>query len=131
MMLMRGGWMALIVVLLGAGSGQAADLEFAEAFAVPETRAAALKTLIPGTEDYYYYHCLQAQHEKKPEAVPPLLKLWIKRYGHTPRVAEIRNRQALLGYDQDHAKTLAFLRWRLGLHFNHQKRILNPKTHYP
>ncbi|MHC4883866.1 MAG: hypothetical protein ACYTGH_02155 [Planctomycetota bacterium] len=125
----RSGWVVLVVLM--AVQARAADLEFLESFALAESREEALKTLIPGTEDYYYYHCLHAQNEKKPDTVESLLKLWIKRYGHSQRVKEIRNRQALLGYEQDHRKTLDFLRWRLGLHFNHQKRVLNPKTSHP
>ena len=55
---------------------RAGDIGFAEEFALAKDRAEALKKLIPGTEDYYYYHCLHylniGQNDK---AVSPLQAL--------------------------------------------------------
>ena len=36
----------------------AGEVGFIEDFALARDRAASLRQLIPGTEDYYYYHCL-------------------------------------------------------------------------
>ena len=56
------------------GSVAAADeVGFVEDFALSRDRAAALRQLIPGTEDYYYYHCLHylnsEQYAKAPSCV--------------------------------------------------------------
>ena len=40
----------------------AADIDFTEDFALAKDRALALTKLIPGTEDFYYYHCLHYQN---------------------------------------------------------------------
>ena len=49
---------ALATGLLLTPTSRAADVGYAEDFALARDRAAALTRLIPGTEDYYYYHCL-------------------------------------------------------------------------
>src|SRR5262245_57153602 len=49
---------ALAAGLLLTPTSRAADVGYAEDFALAKDRAAALGQLIPGTEDYYYYHCL-------------------------------------------------------------------------
>ena len=41
-------------------SATAGDIGFVEDFALAKDRAAALKQLIPGTEDYYFYHTTAA-----------------------------------------------------------------------
>ncbi|NIO42623.1 MAG: hypothetical protein GTO41_22245, partial [Burkholderiales bacterium] len=70
---------------------------------------------VPGTEAYYYYHCLHYQNTQQFDRVDELLGPWIKRRGETELVREIQNRQALLTYDQDPSATLDYLRRKLGL----------------
>jgi hypothetical protein len=110
---------------------QAADISFAETFALATDRDKALEQLIPGSEDFYYYHCLHSQNTEQWEKVPPLLEAWIARYHRTPRVIEIENRQALLRYAKDPKKTLDLIRERLNLHFSHQREELNKKPNLP
>ena len=43
------------------------DLEFLESFALGDKKK-ALSALVPGTEDYYYYHCLRHEHERDEQA---------------------------------------------------------------
>lgn len=110
--------------LLGslAFSTAAGEIGFLEEFSLAVDRDAALKQLIPGTEDYYYYHCLNYQNSGQLDKVQPLLKLWIQRYTRTARVVEIEHRQALLQYDKEPKATLAYLIGRLGVQFNHQRQ---------
>jgi len=115
----------------GDAAAHAADISFAETFALASDREKALEQLIPGSEDFYYYHCLHAQNTEQWEKVPPLLKAWIARYHHTPRVIEIENRQALLRYAKDPKKALDLIRDRLNLHFAHQREELNKKPNLP
>ena len=56
-------------VLIQAFS-QAGEIGFIEDFSFSKDRTEALKKLIPGTEDYYYYHALHylntSQYNYKP-----------------------------------------------------------------
>ena len=119
---------AAVLFLLPSVSLTANDIGFIEKFALARDRSEPLKQLIPGTEDYYYYHCLHLQHQQKFGEVENLLAQWIKRYRYTGRVEEIRNRQALLQYDKDPKKALAFIKQRLNLRFDHQKKVMRGQS---
>lgn len=110
---------------------EAGEIRFVEDFALAPDRAVPLKQLIPGTEDYYYYHCLHLQHTEQFDKVPELLTAWTQRFGETQRVWQVRTRQALLTYDRNGKDSLDFLRRRLGLNFNHRKEELNPELKLP
>src|SRR3954469_14829517 len=101
----------------------AGDIGFVEDFALAKDRTHALKQLIPGTEDYSYYHCLHYLNSGQYEKVEPLTKLWYERHRQTARLTEIQTRHALLTYDKDPKRTLEYVRGRLGLHFDHQKEV--------
>ena len=107
------------------------EIGFIERFALAEDRSAATSELIPGTEDFYFFNALLAQQENRLADVDALLETWIKRHGSTPRVLEIQNRQALLRYSDDPQKTLAFLKDRLGLQFNHQQARRDARPNFP
>ncbi len=122
---------ALFVVQLASVVHAADEIGFIEEFALAEDRELALEQLIPGTEDFYYYHALHHQNEGSYEEVEKLLPAWIKRHGETRRVWEIRHRQALLRYSDDPKATLAHLKKHLKLSFNHQKEVLRKKPNLP
>ena len=109
----------------------AEEIRYVEDFALAKDRAAALKQLIPGTEDYYYYHCLHYQHTEQFDKADELLSAWIKRHNYTQRVHEILNRQALLQYETKPDAALKRIRERLGLNFNHQREVLGRKPNLP
>jgi hypothetical protein len=113
----------LIVSALVAVSSAvwAAEVGFIEDFSLATDREAALKQLIPGTEDYYYYVCLNHQNQGRLDQADETLKAWIARYNRTPRVLEMENRQALLRYAVQPRPSLDFIIRQLGLPFNHQK----------
>ena len=68
----------LLVSVLGLrATAQNAMTGFAEEFAVSDDRAALLEKLIPGTEAWYYYRCLERQHSGALDEVPPILDAWI------------------------------------------------------
>jgi hypothetical protein len=112
--------LALLVVGSPA-AGQGMPIGFAEDWALATDRTKVLAQLIPGTKDYYYYHCRQHQDTGAFDKVEPLLRAWTQRHGRTARVLEIENRQALLTFEKTPAKTLAFLQQRLKLRFEHQR----------
>src|SRR5438105_4370862 len=105
-------------------AAEADDVEFVEDFALAKDRAASLRQLIPGTEDYYYYHCLHYLNTGQFDKIDALTKPWHERHGQTARLTEIQTRHALLTYEKNPEKSLAFLKNHLGLHFDHQKETL-------
>ena len=107
------------------------ELEQLEALSLDTDRAGALEQLIPGTEDYYFYHCLHHQQQGRLAEVEPLLKTWVKRHSETSRVREIRDRQALLLYPSQPVDSLEHIRRRLNLTFDHQREVEGAKTDYP
>jgi len=132
------GWnktlVGLCLVFLALPSGTAAvagEIDYAEDFALAPDRAVPLKQLIPGTEDYYFYHCLHFQNTEQYAQVEQLLQDWIKRHNYTPRVREILNRQALLTYAANPTKSLDYLRQQLNLQFHHQRERLDAKPDLP
>jgi hypothetical protein len=118
--------------LCGAVAGPAQEIGYLEKFSLADDRAGALKDLIPGTEEYYYYHCLYYQNTGQLAKVEELLPLWIERNNnaHTPRIEEIRNRQALLSYDIDSTKSIELLKERFKLQFDHMKKIAGENPGY-
>jgi len=104
---------------------------FAEKFALAENRSEAIKELVPGTEEFYFYSALLAQLEDRLGDVEGILEPWIKRHGESPRVVEIRNRQALLEYGEKPAESLAYLKRVMGLRFEHQRQRLDQKPNFP
>ena len=77
-------------------------------------RAKVLATLIPGTEDFYYWQCRERLDARDFATVRKTLATWITRIGRNARVDEIELRTALFGFDQDRDGTFAFLRQRFG-----------------
>jgi len=107
------------------------EISFDEKFALAQDRKQALQQLIPGTEDYYYYHCLVHEQEGQKDEVRKLLETWVKRHGWTTRAIEIANRQALLQLESDPKTSYEYVRRQLNLTFNHQREIEGQATHYP
>ncbi|MFO0870347.1 MAG: hypothetical protein U0935_15580 [Pirellulales bacterium] len=118
-------WSACVAGVAGG------EIGFVEDFSLAPDRTVPLKQLIPGTEDYYYYHALHLLHSEQFEKVRELLGPWVQRHNRTPRVVEIETRLALLTYSQDPQKTLDFLRRRLNLPFNHQREIVGAAPDLP
>ena len=124
----------IVVILVTAAiaiSGYAQEIGFVEKFSLAEDRSVPLRELIPGTEDYYYYHCLHAQNEGRLKDVRPLLAQWVKRTGHTTLAREIESRQALLEYDKNPRQSLDYIVQRLNIQFNHQRQQLKPDVDLP
>ena len=121
----------VMLAAVAAATVRGGEIGFAEDFALAPDRGEALKQLIPGTEDYYFYHCLHYQHQGEFGKVTDLMKLWAQRHGSTQRYHEIENRQALLLYEKDPKKSLEFVRNRIGVNFNHYKEELEKKPNLP
>ena len=123
---------ALIAVLyLLPTHTRAADIGYVEDFALAKDRATALQQLIPGTEDYYYYHALHALNTGNHDAALSNFKPWIGRHGHSARVTEIQVRHALLTYEKNPQASLGFLKSHLGLQFNHEREVVGAIPQLP
>src|ERR1700692_3912385 len=84
----------LMVSMAAAG-----EIGYVEDFALAKDRAARLRQLIPGTEDYYYYSCLHLLNTEQFDQVEALPRPWLARFGQTARLTEIQTRHALLTYE--------------------------------
>ena len=51
-----------VLFLLYGGVAVSGEIGFIEKFSLAEDRTVPLDELVPGTEDYYFYHCLHYQH---------------------------------------------------------------------
>lgn len=123
---------ALLGVAFGTPTGsQAQSLDYSETFALATDRDQALKQLIPGTEQYYYYHCLHYQHLGKFEQVEKLMEAWTRRNRNSPLLQQIRNRQALLTYSQQPQATLDYLINHLNLRFDHRAQLPDARPELP
>jgi hypothetical protein len=117
--------------LLLAGAAAAGEVGYIEDFALARDRAASLRQLIPGTEDYYYYHCLHFLNTEQFEKVEEFTRPWLARFGQTPRLTEIQTRYALLTYARDPQRSLNYLRTHLNLQFNHQRAVVGAVPNLP
>jgi len=128
---------AMLLSLAGMGTSsqfvvaQGHEPGYIEDFALSPDRAKALAQLIPGTEDYYYYHSLNALNQRQFEKLGTYTKPWLERFGKTQRLIEIETRAALLGYDRDPKKTFDYLRNRIGVHYNHEKEFTGVAPNLP
>lgn len=90
-----------------------------------------LQELIPGTEDYYFFHALHYQNTGKAKELGEIMTQWAKRNADSTLLQEIRNRQLLLDFDRDPKGALETLRKLLGVTFDHQQERLNAKPDLP
>ena len=128
------GVLAILSAICSNSVGK--EIGFIEDFSLASDRSVPLSQLIPGTDDYYYFHCLDAQNNEKFDEVSTLLKAWEKTRGSSqfsrmPQVREIRHRQALLTYSRNAKQTLEYLKRELGLRFGHQRERLNGDSKLP
>ena len=121
----------LLTVLAMARYAHAQEIGFAEDFALAKDRAKALQSLIPGTEDYLFYHCLHALNTEQFDKAKVYFQPWLEAFGETPRYKELRLRHALLTYGRDPEGTLAHLRHLYGLRFDHQREITGGSPNLP
>lgn len=121
---------ALVGTLLSL-PGRASEVGFIEDFSLSTDRAAALKQLIPGTEDYYYYNALHLLNTEQYGRVAEFTTPWYERFRQTPRYTEIKLRHALLTYEKDPKFALSYITGHLGLYFNHQRETVGVSPALP
>ncbi len=112
-----------VIVLCLATGARAGELGFAEEFALSKDRAETLKKLIPGTEDYYYFHALHYLNIGENDKAVAFFKTWFERFNQTARLTEMQTRHALLNYEKNPQQSLDYFKNKLGLNFYHQKIV--------
>jgi hypothetical protein len=128
---MKHSMIRLAGALFFVSMATAGEVGYIEDFALAKDRAASLRQLIPGTEDYYYYHCLHYLNTEQFDKTEELTKPWLQRLGQTPRLTEIQTRHALLTYPRNPERSLAYLRNHLNLRFDHQKVVVGAVPDLP
>ena len=123
-------WTLAVAWSLGA---MAQEIGYVEQFALSTNRADALKDLVPGTDDFYYYHALHAQNTGQRAVFQETIDRWIReRNGSTTDPArELLNRQAMLDYEKDPAKTLSYLRNQLNPFLGHARKTGERRSDAP
>jgi hypothetical protein len=113
-----------------SASALAEEIGFVETYVLAKDKDEAIKQLIPGTDDYYYYQCLRHQSAGQYEQVDAVVQKWLERRKNNtcPQIIEIQHRQALLGYKTDPAKSLKYLTDKLDLRFDQQRQIAVKST---
>ena len=112
-------------------TARAGEIGFVEEYALAEDRQGVLLKLVPGTEEFFYFHALHLLNTEQYGAVEPLLAEWVKGHGETPRVWEIRSRKALLTFATDPQGTVAYLERRLGVSYPHERLLPGAEPQLP
>jgi hypothetical protein len=122
--------LVLATVSLARGDN---EIGFIERFALAPDREKVLTELVPGTEDYYFFHALHYQNTRQAPKLATILDSWRKRYPDpsSQRRKVIENREALLAYDADPKRTLDFLKRFFNLQFNHVQDRRDQKPDLP
>ncbi|MCC7398444.1 MAG: hypothetical protein IT455_15345, partial [Planctomycetes bacterium] len=120
-----------LAALTAALHAQGTPIGFEETWALAQDRAKVVNTLIPGTDDFYYYHCRERLDARDFATVRKVLPTWIERHGENQRVVEVQNRLALLAIEDDPQATFTLLRRRLGVTFDHQPVVPGAKSDLP
>jgi len=97
------------------------EIGYIEEFALSPNRAEILKQLIPGTEEYYYFHALHYQNTRQAKPLADTLAQWQKRFPKSGQRKQILHREALLNYGNDPKGSLEYIRREMNLNFNHQQ----------
>ncbi|WP_164101567.1 hypothetical protein [Candidatus Laterigemmans baculatus] len=117
-----------LLALAALASPRAAVAEpigWIERYALAPDRSAVLAELIPGSEEYFFFHALHYQVTGELERAEAILSDWEKarQEGHVsgqPQdIQAIRDRQRLLTYGASPERTIEYLKNRLNIRHNH------------
>lgn len=111
--------LALLALLSPFAAAQ--PLDWIERYALASNRAKVLAELIPGSEEHYFYHCLNYQVTGELDKAEALLAQWKAdvRASHSGYLQGIEDRQRLLTYRTSPDRTVDYLRNRLNVRWDH------------
>jgi autotransporter-associated beta strand protein len=108
------------------------EIGFIERFALAADREKALGELVPGSEEYYFFHALHYQNVRDNAKLNQILNQWRERVPDENEARRIiLNREAILGYERDPQATLKYLIERLGIRHDHQRELRDQKPALP
>lgn len=108
------------------------EIGFIERFALAADREKALGELVPGSEEYYFFHALHYQNIRDAAKLNDILNQWRKRSpneNYQRRIIE--NREAIINYERDPQATLRYLIDRLNIRHDHQQEVRDKKPDLP
>ncbi|MCA9718917.1 MAG: hypothetical protein KC468_29890, partial [Myxococcales bacterium] len=102
-----------------------------EQFALADDREAVLDKMIPGSEDAFSYRCLHLQNEGRLDEADALIEQAHARGVRQQLLDRLRDRQALLRFESDPARSCARVQERLGLSFTPARARSSEAEEYP
>lgn len=121
-----------LVPVLASSAFAENEIGFIERFALAADREKVLGELVPGSEDYYFYHALHYQNTRNTTKYADILAQWKKRFpDEVEQRRVIENREALLTYDVSPQATLAYLKEQLGIEHHHEQEARDQKPNLP
>lgn len=111
----------------------ASPIGLMERFALADDRESILAELIPGSDDYFFYHCLHYQNTSQLDRAEAILKDWSasRKGSMTALMQSMTDRQRLLTYDQTPKQTIDYFVDRLGIQLNHAPPAKKGTRRYP
>ncbi len=128
-----GAVLTLLMLSHSLSTAHAEPIGLIERYALAEDRQAVLDELIPGSVEFYYYHCLHYQVSGQLDLAEAKLQEWEndKQAQNSPLLVGIRDRQRLLTYGTSPDRTITYLRQRLGIRLDHAARPIRGQRQYP
>ncbi len=121
------------LTLSSASTVLAEPISWMEKFALSLDRQAKLGELIPGSDDYYFYHCLHYQTTGQLERSETILRDWLAEHKgrETPAITAMIDRQRLLTYRDSPQRTIDHLVRRLGIKLDHAPPPTQNQRRFP
>lgn len=108
-------------------------ISWMEGFALAVDREAKLAELIPGSDDYYFYHCLHFQTTGQLERSETMIRDWLAEHKgrETASISAMIDRQRLLTYRDSPQRTIDHLVRRLGIKLDHAPPPTQNERRFP
>jgi hypothetical protein len=124
---------ALLVAGAPLSKVSAEPIGLVERYALATDREAMLRELVPGTVEYFFYHCLHYQVSGQLDKAEAMLTQWKgdQRVHHSGYLQGIEDRQRILTYSSSPDRTIEYLRQRLGIRLDHRAPATAGQRYYP
>lgn len=128
-----GSLITLMMVSHFSSTAHADPVGLMERYALAEDRQSILDELVPGSVEFYYYHCLHYQVTGQLAKSEDLLLQWENNIhlNSSPLLRGMLDRQRLLTFGATPDLTIKYLRARLGIQLNHTAPPLRGERRYP